>query len=182
VHGGLRTPRGVVVEASLVARLADRDLPGLRAVDRGRRRGRWAELDADSAAEAVSLAGPGALILARPPAADPGAAAVWVIARAMGREILRLPHAEGPAAWVVGWASRLWPGAPDRAAALQTLHVLSGAAAAGRCGPGAVGNAGPRALTRLARRMWRPCCRCAGGGMPGAACGSCGAPVATAAT
>lgn len=174
MHRGLSASPEVVAEASLVARLAERDLPGLRIVERGRRRGRWADLDAESTAEAVGAAGAGSLVAARAPAADPGAVAVWVLARAMGRDVLRLPSAEGPAAWVVGCASRLWPAAADRVATLRALHVLSGAASAGQCGPGAATPAGPLALTRWARRVWRPCGRCAGGGLPGAPCGCCG--------
>ncbi|MFP5452171.1 MAG: hypothetical protein ACLGG9_10560 [Thermoleophilia bacterium] len=177
MHGGLTAMPGVVAEASLVARLADRDLPGLRAIERPRRRGRWAALDPDATAVAVADAGPGALVLARPPAADRGAAAVWVLARAMGREVLRLPHADGPAAWVVGCASRVWPGTGDREMALRALQVLSGTVSAGRCGPGAGSPAGPRALTAWAGRAWRGCADCPGGGLPGAPCGRCGSLV-----
>lgn len=175
---GVNASPEVVAEASLIARLAEPDLPGLRPVGRERRRGRWADLDAESTAEAVGAAGAGSLVVARPPAADPGAVAVWVLARAMGREVLRLPHAEGPAAWVVGCASRLWPAAADRVATLRALQVLSGAASAGHCGPGAAIPAAPPALTRWARRMWRQCNRCAGGGLPGAPCGCCGGALA----
>jgi hypothetical protein len=177
VHGGVTAARSVIAEQSLIARLADRDLPGLHIVERGRRRGRWADLDPDAAAEAVAGAGAGALVLARPPAADPGAESVWVLARSMGRDVLRLPHAEAPAAWVVGCASRIWPTSVDRETALRALQVLVGAAVAGRCGPGMDGPAGPRALTRCAARAWRRCARCPGGGLPGAPCGRCGASV-----
>jgi hypothetical protein len=174
VHGRVSGSAPIVAEASLIARLADRDLPGLRVIERARRRGRWVDLDAEATADAVCDAGAASLVAARPAAADPGAAAIWALAHATGREVLRLPHAEGAAAWVVGCASRLWPGAGERAVALRALQVLSGAAAVGRCGPGAPRTAGSRALTRWAHRMWRPCERCSGGGLPGAPCGRCG--------
>lgn len=177
MHGGLNVARGVVAEASLVARLVDRDVPGLYAIERPRHRGRWADLDPDTTAAAVAEAGSGTLVLARPPAADRGAASIWVLARAMGVEVLRLPHADGPAAWVVGCASRVWSGPADRETALRALQVLSGAVSAGRCGPGASSPAGPRALTCWAGRAWRRCAHCPGGGLPGASCGRCGSPV-----
>jgi hypothetical protein len=169
----------VVVEqgvADAVRRGPDDDR--LVVVPRASRRGRGrAPLDPDAVVDALERAGPSALVLARSPAADPGAGVLPALAAVMGREVVRLPDALEAAAWVVAVAGRLAPG-PGLA---RRLQVLVGAAACPVLPRRPVGEGAevpavrPRVLARWAGCVWRPCARCAGGGLPGASCGRCGA-------
>jgi hypothetical protein len=146
---------------------------------RARRRG-WAALSPDAVVAALEAAGPAAVVLARAPSADPGARALPALARIMGRQVVRLPDDAEGAAWVVGMAAAWEPGEGlDR-----RLQVLVGAAGGVPTLPRrGVGQSArmpavrPGVLARWAGCVWRPCGRCAGGGLPGAPCGCCGAGV-----
>lgn len=166
----------VVAEQSLVARLARPDLPGLCPLARERRRTRWGDLDPGATADALTRAGD-ALVVARPRAVDPGAAALWVVARAHSREVLRLPGDASRAAWMVGVAARLWALPAPRVRRLRALQVLSGAVAAGACDPASRGQMSPAALTRWAAAGWSPCRHCGAGGLLRCPCGACGLTV-----
>lgn len=168
-------PVEIVAEESLVALLVA-DLP-LHRVGRARGRGRWHDITADSVLDALEAAGPHALVLARPGAADAGAVAVPSLARTMGREVVRLPDERAAAAWTVGVGAQA-PDA-DRAGLTRALQVLAGFG--GRAlGHTEGGSLRPALVVRWARRAWRPCPRCVGGGMPGCPCGRCGAHLPTA--
>jgi len=172
----------LVVEEALA-----RAVPGARAgrlqvVRRDRRaRGRgWAELSADAVVAALEAAGAAAVVLARAPSADPGARALPALARIMGRQVVRLPADADGAAWAVGMAAAWEPGE----GLARRLQVLVGAAGGAQTLPRrSVGQRArmpavrPVVLARWAGCAWRPCGRCAGGGLPGAPCGCCGAGV-----
>ena len=179
MRGGVIESPIVVADIALVSRLLHRDLPGLRVVDRPRdRRGRWGHVDPDVAAAAMESPGAAVVVAARAPRADPGAAALPVLAGAMGMEVVRLPCDARAAAWAVGWIARLWRAGAGRDAALRTVHVLAGAATM-LCptADGASSVARPRVVERWARMSWRRCGHCAGGGLAGAYCGRCGVPI-----
>jgi hypothetical protein len=172
----------VVVELSLAPASAAGSGEGLVVVPRTRRRRGWADLDPDAVVDALDRAGPGAVVLARTPLADAGARALPALARIMGREVVRLPAEGEAAAWVVAVAGTLSAAGADPS---RRLQVLVGAAAAPALPRRPVG-AGPArmpalrhgVLARWAGCAWRPCARCAGGGLPGAVCGRCGAGLA----
>jgi hypothetical protein len=150
-----------------------------------RRGGGRVELDPEAVVEALHRAGPDAVVLARPAAADPGARSLPALAAVMGREVVRLPEDVDAAAWVVAVAGGLVPLGAEAARRLQVLVGAATAAALPRRPVGA-GTARmpalrPRVLARWAGCAWRPCGRCAGGGLPGAPCGRCGAGLAAAA-
>jgi hypothetical protein len=97
----------------------------------------------------------------------------------MGREVVRLPASARAAAWVVGVAMAGDEGSP---APLRALQALAGAAdrlgtASGEDPEPRMPAIRPAVLLRWARSGWCPCDRCSGGGLPGARCGRCGAPV-----
>ncbi len=174
----------LVVEEGLAAALGGPPLDGMVVVPRRRaRRGAgWADLDPDQVVEALERAGPDAVVLARPAADDPGARALSALAGVMGREVVRLPGEADAAAWVVAMAGRL---APLAAGPARRLQVLAGAASAPvlprrPVGAGSVRMPAlrPGVLARWAGCAWRPCGRCAGGGLPGGPCGRCGAGLA----
>ena len=143
-----------------------------------------ADLDPDDVVEALERAGPGALVLARPPAAIRAARALPALAAVMGREVVRLPGDGDAAAWVVAIAAGLDPRGAGAARRLQVLAGARGRARlappAGRGGRARVPALRPGVLARWAGCAWRPCARCGGGGLPGAACGRCGAGLAAA--
>ncbi len=165
----------LVVEAGLAAAVAGAPGPDLVAVPRPgrRRRGASAALDPEDVVTALDLAGPDAVVLARPAADDPGAAALPALAAVMGREVVRLPGGADAAAWVVAVAGAM---PADTGGAPRRLQVLAGVAAAATRMPALR----PGVLARWAGCVWRPCPRCAGGGLPGAPCGRCGAGLAAA--
>jgi hypothetical protein len=177
----------VVVEEGLAAAAGGPPADGLVVVPRPRvRRGRVrADLDPDVVVEALDRGGPGAVVLARSASADPGARALPALASVMGREVVRLPDDGDAAAWVVAMAGGL---ASPGAGPARRLQVLAGAAAAPVLPRRPVGAGAarmpalrPGVLARWAGCVWRPCGRCAGGGLPGAPCGRCGAGLAAAA-
>ena len=173
----------IVVEQALASAGAAEPSEAVVVVSRARvRRRGWAALDPDDVVAALDGAGPRALVLARPVMADPGARALPALAVVMGREVVRLPGDDDAAAWVVAVAGAL---AGEGADAARRLQVLVGATAAPALPRRQVG-AGttrmpalrPGVLARWAGCAWRPCGRCAGGGLPGAPCGRCGAGLA----
>ena len=175
----------IVVEESVVSAIPPEGLDRIHVVPRDRRRdGSWPALAADAVVAVLEAAGSGALVLARPPAADPGAAALSALAGMMEREVVRLPASARAAAWVVGVAMAGDEGSPPP---LRALQALAGAADRPKAAPGQddehrMPAIRPAVLLRWARSGWRPCDRCAGGGLPGARCGRCGARVGEAAT
>lgn len=96
--------------------------------------------------------------------------------RAMGAPMAQLPPAADVAGWVLA-AAGCWrrddvPGAVRRVEAVVSVTV---GAATSRCGLAA-----PTAASlacRWAHRAWRPCRWCAGGGVRGARCARCRAPI-----
>jgi hypothetical protein len=171
---------GLVAERALAPASAGAGAARLVVVPRDRRARRrgWRPLAPDDVVAALESAGGSALVLARAPAADPGAAALPGLARVMGREVVRLPDDAAAAAWAVAVAVA-WP--PDAGLA-RRLQVLVGAAGGGTALPRrrvgeslSVPAVRPPVLARWAGCVWRPCARCGGGGLPGASCGRCGA-------
>ena len=173
----------IVVEEGLASAVAAAPSEDVVVVPRSRLRRRgWGDLDPDDVVAALERAGARALVLARPALADPGARALPALAAVMGREVVRLPGDDDAAAWVVAVAGAL---AGEGLDAARRLQVLVGAVAAPALPRRAVG-AGtarmpalrPGVLARWAGCAWRPCGRCAGGGLPGSPCGRCGAGLA----
>jgi len=144
----------------------------------------WRPLAPEPALAILLAAPPDAIVLARPPAADPGAACLPALARLLELEVIALPASPGVAAWAVALAWR-WraDGHPLIVRMVEVLAGLDGSAAA--LPRRAWGIAGaevpalrPAALARWAARAWRPCVWCErGGGLPGRPCGRCGAQV-----
>ena len=163
--------RVMVVEESLVAgghsggldRIQSFPAVGV-ATAPGRRRGRRGR----GGARCGRLRGAGAGPPARGRSRGRGAAGP---AETMEREVVRLPDAARAAAWVVGVAmAEADEGSPP----LRALQALAGAA--DRLGARSDQDGEPRmpairpaVLLRWARSGWRPCDRCAGGGLPGPA-------------
>ncbi len=172
----------IVAERSLVCRVAGLEASGrVVTVPRERRRGRWSPLVADEVVDALEAAGPGAVVLARPVAVDIDAAALPGLARVLGREVVQLPADGDRAAWVIAVAVHVEAG--DTADTVRTLQSVAGLAAAARQGQDGYLPAGarPGLVLRWARRSWRPCAHCGGGGCAGTPCGRCGGPIAVAA-
>jgi hypothetical protein len=173
----------LVVEESVVPAIPAEGVDRIHVIPRDRRRdGSWPPVAADAVVAAFDAAGPGAVVLVRPPAADPGSAALWGLAELMEREVVRLPPSARAAAWVVAVAIAGHEGSPPP---LRALQALAGAAdVAGRLRTACreddelrMPALRPAVLVRWAQCGWRPCGRCRGGGLPGAQCGRCGAPV-----
>jgi hypothetical protein len=174
----------VVVERSLAPAASAQGRP-IVIVPRARRRGRWSAIEADAAVDAIDRAGPEAIVLARPAAADTGAARLMEVARLLAVPVVRLPAEEAAAAWVIATAThRQFEGE----ALVRRLQVLVGVAAGRARLPSRPVDAGPAmpalrpgVLARWAGCVWRPCALCPGGGLTGAACGRCGSPLRVAA-
>lgn len=174
----------LVVEQGIAQAVVGGGRAALAVVPRERRRrgDRWAPLAPDAVVEVLDAAGGDALVLARGLAADPAAASLPVLARVMGREVVRLPDNADAAAWVLAVALTWEPGEGDVA---HQLQVLVGAARGARALPRrelggrtvCIPAVRPRVLARWAGCVWRPCGHCGGGGLPGAPCGRCGIAV-----
>lgn len=172
----------IVVEAGLLSRLADAPPPDVVAAARARGRRGWRPMDGDDVVAALRVAGPGAVVAARGAGADPGATLLRRLAAAAGHEVVTLPDDPDAAAWAVAVAARA--GGRDGPVA-RRLQALAGLAAAppptiprrdrGAAGP--LPSLRPAVLARWAECAWRPCPRCGGGGLPGAPCGRCAAPL-----
>jgi hypothetical protein len=161
----------LLVEESLVARLSPSVRSRLAVVPRRRGRAGWAPLAPDEVVDALVDAGEGATILARGVVDDPGAASLGALGRIMGREVVRLPADPELAERLVAVAASSHD---DGAAELRRLQALGGAAGI------RLPAVRPRVLARWAGLAWRPCVHCRGGGLAGAGCGRCGAPLAVA--
>lgn len=159
--------RPVLVE-SRIAVLAGPAPRGAAIVALGATRGRRAPLW-EAMADAIVDAGSAAIALVRPAACSPEAAALAALATATGLPIVRLPADERNAARVVAVAVREGAGDGDL---VRRLEALAGAADRG------LPALRPAVLARWAGIAWRRCARCAGGGLPGCACGRCGARIA----
>jgi len=170
--------RALVVEAGLAVVVAG---PGrsVVTVPRRRRRGGWCAVEGDAVVAAIDSAGADAVVLARAPGDDPGATCLPALARLLGVPAVRLPADTLLAGWVLAVAAHPQFGDADL---VRRLEVLVGAATAVGLPRRSVGDGPrvpalrPRVLARWAGCVWRPCARCAGGGLMGAACGRCGAP------
>lgn len=172
----------LIVEQGIASLAGAAGRTGIVVVPRARRgRGRgWADVEADHVVDALEAAGPAAVVLARGPHADPGAAVLGALARIMGRAVVRLPGDRCRAAWVLAVAAH-----PDfdRDGLLRRLEALAGAATCAAPLPRrAIGDDGPvvpalrpRVLSRWAGCAWQACAHCAGGGPAGGRCGRCGA-------
>ena len=145
-----------------------------------RRRSTWTAVSGDAAVAVIVGAPADALVLARSPVADPGAACMAAVGRLLRRETLLLPEPVDAAVWVAAlaaeWCDARLPGLS------RAVAVACGAASghgplrsrAGREEPIAVPDLHPRVLGRWASRAWAPCARCrSGGGLPGAPCAIC---------
>ncbi len=173
----------LVVEESVAPAVPAEGVDGIRVIRRGRRRdGSWPPVAADAVVAALEAAGSSAVVLVRPPAADPGSAALWGLAELMKRDVVRLPPSARAATWVVAVALAGHEGSPRPLRALQALAGAAGVA--GLLGMACREDDEPRmpalrpaVLVRWAGCGWRPCDRCQGGGLPGAQCGRCGAAV-----
>ncbi|MDX6554110.1 MAG: hypothetical protein QOD86_305 [Miltoncostaeaceae bacterium] len=156
---------------------------------RGRRRGEggWRPLRHDEVLDALVDAPSGAIVLARPPCADPGGAALAAVAGLLELPVVRLPEGIDAAAWILGVAAA-WAVAdePDVLRRLQALVGTAGDAPpptlprrAWGAGGAEVPGLRPGTLARWTRRAWCPCGWCdGGGGLAGHACARCGAPIA----
>ena len=146
-------------------------------------RGRGGAMDVDAVADAVAAAPPSAVVLARPPWADPPAAALAGVAMLLDREVVWLPPALGQAAWAVAlianWAAYSAPRDLVRRAQVAVGHAALPACRLPRrpwgCERVQMPALRPMALARWCDRLWLPCAHCViGGGAPGGACGRCG--------
>lgn len=177
----------LVLDGALAADAGLEGSPAVIAVPRGpgggRRRGGPGPLDAASVLDALEAA-PQALVLARPAAADPGAAALGSLARMLGRDVVILPGDGRRAAWVSALATA-WAGGSPVADLARRVQAAAGAAG-WECGVRttdwrgtglAVPALRPEAIGRWLARAWRRCAWCAGGGLPGRGCGRCGTQV-----
>jgi hypothetical protein len=144
----------------------------------------WRPLDPERAL-AVLLAAPAdALLMARPPAADPGAACLPALGRLIELDVVVLPAAAADAAWAVAlawrWREQGQAGLPRLLDVLVGLAGASGGLPLRPWGAAAtpVPALRPAALARWASRCWRPCAWCRrGGGLPGRSCGRCGSAI-----
>ncbi len=153
--------------------------PGVLVLPCGRRGLPEVEAMADQMAAAPATA----VVLARPPWADPAAAALAGVAMLLDREVVWLPSDLSEAAWasslIVQWAATA---APDdlvrRAQVAVGLASLPACRLPRRpwgCERAPMPALRPIALARWCDRLWSPCAHCTtGGGAPGGTCGRCG--------
>lgn len=116
----------IVSEPSIAAGLADVAL----AARRPRRGGdSWVAISAQAALDVLATAD-APLVLGRPPSADPGAACLWVAARALGLVPVALPADPSAARWAVALAA-CWARADIDDLHRRLTVVCAAAAAAG---------------------------------------------------
>lgn len=144
-----------------------------------RRAGR---VDGDAVIDLLDMAGREALVLARPPWADPAMAPLAAISIVLGHDLLWLPP-EVPAA---GWAAALiaaWARDAEPDDLLRRAQVAVGLAAMSPVNlplrpwgedEVMVPAVGADALARWCDCAWRPCRWCGAGGAADAPCPSCG--------
>lgn len=171
----------ILVVDHVVARAAGLgDHPGARAVPApSRRAGR---LDSDRVLEVLDDAGPGALVLARPPWSDAATAPLPAMAVVLGIDLLWLPPGIPSAAWAAALITA-WARTTPSHDLLRRAQVAVGLAAmpADRLPMRAWGPDGievpamsPDSLARWCDCAWCACAWCDQGGLPGAACPACG--------
>lgn len=143
---------------------------------------RTSRVDAEAVVDTLESVGPGALVLARPPWADPAMAPLAAIGIVMGIDLLWLPP-EVPAA---GWAAALiaaWARDTHPDDLLRRAQVAVGLASMSPehlpLRPWGedhlmVPAVGADALARWCDCAWRPCRWCDAGGADRAPCPSCG--------
>lgn len=143
---------------------------------------RASRVDAEAVVDVLDAAGSGALVLARPPWADPAAAPLAAIAIVLGRDLLWLP----PGIPAAGWAAALiaaWSRDSDPDDLLRRAQVAVGLASMSPenlpLRPWGedellVPAVGTDALARWCDCAWRPCRWCDAGGAGRAPCPSCG--------
>ena len=169
----------IVVDASVAGQAGVTGDDGVLVVRAGDRRGGRIE----TAAEVVAAAPADALVLARPPWADPFSAALAGLALLRGRDLVWLP----PGLPEAGWATALiatWATDVRGSDLVRRAQVAVGLAALPACRLprrpwGCDGSPMPAlvadSLARWCDRLWEPCGHCAvGGGAPGTPCGHCG--------
>ena len=164
--------RSLVADEALIGTAAP---PGwFTAIPRspGRRWRRDTSGNVDAVVAAVEAAGPGAIVLARPPEGDGGGGAASAVARMMGAEVVRLPAGAAAAAWTVGVALRALDDDDD-----GLVRRLQGLASLCAAGLPVTSSLRPAVLLRYAGWAWRPCRACDGGGVEAGPCGRCGAPI-----
>jgi hypothetical protein len=177
----------VAVDASLAETLPVEDRAGLIVIPRRRHRRPWRSrprrpIEYDEAVVLLARAPADTLVLVPSRTADPAGAALAPIARLVGLPVLTLPDPPDAAAWTLAVAARWAADGHERLA--DTVAVAVGLTAEdGPLPRRPWGREGlrlpairPRALWRWAALAWRPCEGCrSGGGLPGAACPTCGA-------
>lgn len=144
-------------------------------------RGRRGAADADAITEAMAQAPLPALVLVRPPWADPAMGPVAAVALLLAHRVVWLPAALAEA----GWAAALiatWMDDVPHADLVRRAEVAVGLAALPSCrlprrpwggARAAMPALAPQSLGRWCDRLWEACPRCAGGGAPGAPCPRC---------
>lgn len=182
--------QAIVVDAALADRLSSAGREALLVVPRGRapgrpwRRSSWRAVDADVAFAILREAPPTALVLARRRDVDPGAAVLRPLARLVGLTVLVLPEPVDAAIWAASLACVWASSGQDRLE--EAVSVAAGLTRpAGPLPRAPWGAAGlllpalrPRVIGRWATLAWRACDACRdGGGLSGASCAACGAPV-----
>jgi hypothetical protein len=153
--------------------------PGVVVLTGGRRGLPAVEAMADEVAASPTTA----VVLARPPWADPVAAAVAGVAMLLDREVVWLPSDLSQAAWasslIVQWAATTSPDDLLRraqvAVGLASLPACRLPRRPWGCERAPMPALRPIALARWCDRLWSPCAHCTtGGGAPGGTCGRCG--------
>jgi hypothetical protein len=153
--------------------------PGVVVITCGRR----GLCDVETVADEVAASPASAIVLARPPWADPAAAALAGVSMLLNREVVWLPSGLSEAAWasslVIQWAATAAPEDLVRraqvAVGLASLPTCRLPRRPWGCERVPMPALRPTALARWCDRLWSPCPHCAtGGGAPGGVCGRCG--------
>lgn len=141
-----------------------------------RRGWKWAPLDPETVLDTLAAVPRPAVVLARGPAADPGARCLLDLAALLGLELRRLPDCVDTAAMSVRIASHA--DESGSTAGGRALDVLCCARALSMCRSGRSERPlRSGVLRRWASCAWRPCSWCAAGGLAGDRCARCGSPV-----
>lgn len=143
---------------------------------------RDARIDAEDVIDVLEHAGPGALVLVRPPWADPPMAPLAAIGIVLGRDLLWLPPGVSAAGWAVAliaaWAREAHP--DDLLRRAQVAVGLAGMSPENLpLRPWGedelmVPAVGADALARWCDCAWRPCRWCDAGGTAQGPCPACG--------
>jgi len=175
----------IVVQAPVADAAGLTATPGVMVLARGRR----GVPDVEAMADHVAAAPAAAVVLVRPPWAEPAAGALAAVAMLLDREVVWLPAGLPEAAWagslIVRWAASTAPGDLVRraqvAVGLASLPACRLPRLPWGCERAPMPALRPIALARWCDRLWSPCAHCAtGGGAPGGTCGRCGPGAVTA--